>query len=205
MSPEEQGTGPSSAQGTTAMAWSQTEPSPWQIFAFSAAQEVKCGQCWDKEPGFALHFCIRVWGDSVPRCLGVCCAATRCPLTTRMEPCLCFVPQKSTPPGVKGFSPAEHTLQSLEGHLVWFREAKPSPRAVLSRDCHFCTTWAPVCWLGSFKHSPAVPEPGAQQELQWPAGLTSWKPARPACSSCHKCLWPISNIYVVQDHINSTN
>lgn len=44
MSPQEQVLR-SGAQGTTAMAWTRTEPRPGRYFTFSAAQEVGWGQC----------------------------------------------------------------------------------------------------------------------------------------------------------------
>lgn len=94
MSPKEHGTGLSGAQGMIAMAQTRTEPRPWEIFAFSAAQEVGCGQCWAQEPGFTFHFCIRAWEGSVPRHSGACCVGTSCPLTALLDPCTCFVPQK---------------------------------------------------------------------------------------------------------------
>lgn len=137
-----------------------------------------------------------------------CCAGTRCPLTALVDPCLCFVPQKSTPTRVKGFSPAE-TLPGATGRDTWCNlEKLTKPQSSYEQRLpflhHLCTHV--LSELFQVWHSSAVSESGALQELQWLVGLTSWKPAeRPVCSPCHKCLWPISNVYVVQDHINSTN
>lgn len=204
-SPKEQGIGPSRAQGTMAMAWTWTEPRPWEMFAFSAAQEVGCGQCWAQEPGFTFHFFIRAWDDSV----SVLCCAVLVPdvlLQHSWMPVFGLFHKKGTSL-CKGILTCWNTVWSHWDTSYSLERLNQAPKQL----------WAETAISTPFVHPciDLVLSNLAQLTSNWAwslaraavtVGLTSWKPAeRPVCSSCHKCLWPISNVYVVQDHINSTN
>lgn len=123
-------------------------------------------------------------------------------------PALVLFQEKGISPCLKWFPPAETVPRATWHSLEQLKQPIQTPKAVMSRHPHVYTVCAPILtWFFQVQHGSPAAEPVALPELQWLFRVTQRQLAeRWVCSTpLHKFLWPISNVYVVQDHISYRN
>lgn len=136
------------------MAWTRTEPRSWQIWDSLMLRKWGVVSAELKSQDLPFTSASGLERTLYPDAQG--CAGTRCSLYNTRGPLSLFCSMEKHAYLCKGVLSCWNTAWShWEGHLVLFREAKPSPKAVLNRDCHFYTICAAMYWLGAFKSGTA--------------------------------------------------